>query len=128
LRRERVAEGDAVGHFHAEHHFDVARDRSADGDGVGDSGQVLNRAVNLGGANAHATRVERGVAAAVDDGAARCGHLDEVAVGPHSGKLLEIGGVILRAVRVVPELGRQRRKWARADQFAALADEWLALR
>ena len=44
-----------------------------------------------------------------------------IAVAPHSGVTLEIGGAVAGSVGVVPEADRHRGKRLRADQFALLA-------
>ena len=62
--------------------------------------------------------VERGVAAAVDDHAAVVGPGGEVAVGPHAGEALEVGGPVAAAVVVAPEAERHRREGLGADQLA----------
>ena len=67
------------------------------------SGICSTWAIDLGGADAHAAGIERGVGAAVDDDAAMLGPFGEVAVAPDAGEALEIGGAVLRAVGVVPE-------------------------
>ncbi len=80
--------------------------------------QLLDVAVNLAGADAHAPRVEGGVGAAVEQDATGRGQLDPVAVAPDVVEPLEIGGVVLVAAVVSPEtdgLGRER---LGADQLA----------
>jgi drug/metabolite transporter (DMT)-like permease len=83
--------------------------------------QLLDLAVDLGGADAHAAGVERGVRAAVDDHAAVRGDLAEVAVAPDVVEALEVGGVVLAAVGVVPEADRHHREGLGAHQLALLA-------
>ena len=70
-----------------------------DHDRVRRSRAGAQRAVDLGRADADAARVERGVAAAVDDHAAVRADLDEVAVRPDAGVLLEVGVAVLRRRR-----------------------------
>ena len=57
-------------------------------------GQLLDLAVDLRRADAHAAGIEHRVGAAVDDHAAVLGQLDIVAVAPDAREALEIGGVI----------------------------------
>ena len=74
--------------------------------------QLLDLPVDLGRADAHAAGVEHRVRAAVDDHAAVRGDLAPVAVAPDAREALEVGGAVLRAVRIVPEAERHRRETA----------------
>ncbi len=75
----------------------------ADARGLGDLRHLLDLGVDLGGADAHAAGVQRGVRAAMDDHAAMLGPFGEVAMAPDVVEALEIGRVVLLALRVVPE-------------------------
>src|SRR5262249_57340263 len=84
-------------------------------------------AVDLCGADPHAAGVEHRVGAAVDHHAAVRGDLAPVTVAPDAGKFLEVGGAVLRAVRVVPEADRHRGEGPRAHELALLAAHGFAL-
>ena len=89
--------------------------------------QLLDLAVDLGRADAHAAGIERRVGAAVDDHAAVLGPLGEVAVAPDVGEALEVGGAVFLAVGIVPEADRHRRERRGADELALLAAHRLAV-
>src|SRR5262249_50573836 len=77
--------------------------------------------VDLRRAYAHASRIEHRVRPAVDDEAVVRGQLHVVAVTPDAGKLLEVGGVVARAVGIVPEAYRHRGEGGGTHQLALLA-------
>ena len=83
--------------------------------------QLLDLAVDLRRADAHAAGIEHRVRAAIDDDAAMLGQLDIVAMAPDVGEALEIGGAVFLAVGVVPESDRHRGEGRGADQLALLA-------
>ena len=62
----------------------------ADDEALDDFGQLLDLAIDLRRADAHAAGIERRVGAAVDDEAVVRGQLDIVAVAPDAGKALEV--------------------------------------
>src|SRR5690606_26921032 len=76
-------------------------------------------------ADAHAAGIEHRVGAAIDDHAAVAGQLHIVAVAPHPGEALEIGGAVPGSIRIVPEADRHRGERRGADQLALLADDRL---
>ena len=117
-RDERVVEHGALPQRDEKHHPHVAVPVLADGDRFAHLGHLLHLGVDLGGADAHAAGIERGVGAAVDDEAAGGRDLREVALAPDAGEALEIGGAVAGAVRVVPEAERHRRKGRGADELA----------
>jgi hypothetical protein len=84
---QRVVEHEPLAQLHEQHHAHVVgvlrRPVLADHDRFDHLGQLLDLAVDLGGADAHAARVQRGVRTAVDDQPAVRGDLAEVAVAPH---------------------------------------------
>ena len=77
-----------------------------------DGADRLGEAVHLSGTDAHPTRLERGVGAAVDHEAAalsrRTSHLDEVAVVPHTVSLGEIGAAVAALALVVAKEADRR--------------------
>mmetsp|Transcript_45013 Transcript_45013/g.150293 ORF Transcript_45013/g.150293 Transcript_45013/m.150293 type:complete len:254 (+) Transcript_45013:75-836(+) len=77
-----------------------------------DGADRLGEAVHLSGTDAHPTRLERGVGAAVDHEAAalsrRTSHLDEVAVVPHTVILGEIGAAVAALALVVAKEADRR--------------------
>ena len=74
-----------------------------DGKTLDDFRQLLNLAINLGGADADTAWLERRVRPAVNHDAVMRGEANPVAVPPDAGKSLEISRVIFRAVGIVPE-------------------------
>ena len=109
MRAQRVVELRAGAQAHEEDDAHVVVPVLADGERLEHLGDLLDLAVDLRGADAHAAGVERGVGAAVDDHAAVLGPFGEVAVAPDAGEALEIGGVVFGAVGIVPEADRHRR-------------------
>lgn len=100
-----------------QHHPLVLLPLLADDDALLYLVELLHIAVDLAGADAHATRVEGGVGAAVEQDAAGLGQLDPVAVAPDVVEPLEVGGVVLFAVFVAPEVDRLGREGFGTDQF-----------
>src|SRR5690606_33872964 len=106
-----------------QYHFHVAVDLAADDEAIFDLGDGFDLSVDFGGADSDAARVEGGVGTAVDDGAAVFGEFDEITVGPNAGEAVEVGVLVARVVRVLPEADRHGRQRLAADQFApAVAD------
>src|SRR5262249_31385128 len=75
----------------------------ADDDALQCFGDLLDLAIDFGGADPHAPRVQRGVGPAVKDQCASIGQLDVIAVPPDAGKMLEIGRAVLLAAWIIPE-------------------------
>src|SRR6266581_3413499 len=118
---ERVIEREPLAELHEQHHAHVADlprgPGLADGERLHHLVQLLHLPVNLGGADAHAARIEHRVRPAVDDHAFVRGDLAPVAVGPDAGIALEIRGAVFLPVGVVPEPDRHRREGPRADEL-----------
>ena len=93
----------------------------ADDDRLHDLLQLLDLPIDLGRADAHAAGIQHRVRAPIDDEAAVLRDLAPVAVAPHAGKALVIRRAVFRAVLVVPEAERHRRKRRRAHELALLA-------
>src|SRR5450631_844083 len=128
---ERVVEHESVAQPHEQHHADVAdfpwRPILPDDDALRHLVELLDLPVDLGGADADTAGIERGVRPAVDDHAVVFGQLDKIAVAPHARETLEVRGVVLGAVGVVPETDRHRGERRRAYQLAFLLAHWLAV-
>src|SRR6266705_2226227 len=124
LRDQPVFEDKPLAELHEQDHAHIAdlagRPGLADHERFDHLLQLLDLAVDLRRADAHAPRVEHGIRSAVNDHAFASGDLAPIAVGPDSGKSLEVGGPVFRSAGVVPESDRQRWKWPRADKFALL--------
>ena len=80
---------------------------------VGDLGERLDDGVEVARAEAHAAPVQGGVGAARDGTGPVVGEGDPVAVAPHAGEVLEVGGAVPGPVGVAPEADRHRRHRAR---------------
>ena len=106
---------------HEQHDAHIIVPVLADADRLDDLRQLLDLVVDLGGADPYAARIERRIGAAVDDHAAMPGPFGEIAMAPDIVEALEIGGVVLLAVRIVPEADRHRGEGAGADELALLA-------
>src|SRR5699024_3878444 len=91
------------------HHPLIFAHTLTDHDAVGNFRQGFHLPIDLRGADAHATGIQGGVGATVDNGAAVFIELDVVAMGPDTGKAFEISGVITFAVGIVPETNRHAR-------------------
>ena len=87
-----------------------------------DLGHAQQRAIDLGGADAHAMAVQRGVRAAQHEAAAARIHAEEIAVPPHAGPLVEVRLAVAAAVLVAPEADGHRRQRFGEHQFADLVD------
>ena len=118
-----VGEHVSIHHAHEQHDAGVAVVLLADGDRLCDLGKVLDDAVDLGGADPHAGRVQRGVASAVDHDAAVGRPGGEVAMRPHPGEALEVGGAVATAIGVPPEPERHRGERAGADELSTAGRE-----
>src|SRR4029079_4146943 len=68
--------------------------------------QILDYAIELAGAHAHATAIERRVRAPADDRAAALGDLDPVAVSPDAGIVIEVAVAIAAPVGIIPKIHR----------------------
>ena len=123
---ERLVEHEAILQAHEQDHADVSdlagRPVLPDDETLDDLGQLLDLAVDLRGADAHASRIERRIRAAVKDDAAVRRQLDVVAMAPDAGKALEVAREVLGVAGVVPERHRHRRERRRADELAL---QWL---
>ena len=99
-----------------QHYTHILLPLLADDDGFRDLFYLIDLAVNLGGADAHAAGVERRVGTAIDDIAAAVGdRLGEVALGPHAGVLTEVGFAKTRPVCVTEQTQWHRGKRRAAD-------------
>ena len=116
---EFIVQGDAFGGDHEQHHPGVSIPFLADHEGFLHVGVLLHPAVDLGCADPHASRVQGGVRAAVDDEAPLWGSLCEVSLVPQPREEVEVGGVVAPVVGVVPEPQRLGRKGRPAHQLAA---------
>jgi hypothetical protein len=94
---------------------------------VGDLGKRLDDRVELARAEADTAAIERCVRTAGDHTRTVLVDRDPVAVAPHTGVLLEVGGAVPAAVVVGPEADRHRRHGRGDDQLAHVADDGLAL-
>ena len=122
IRSPRLGvEADALAQAHEQHHARVALPLLADREALEHLVDRLDLPVDLGGADAHAARVQHGVGAAVDDHAVVGRELREIAVAPDARVLLEVGGAEAPAVRIVPEAERNGGEGRRADELALLA-------
>ena len=83
--------------------------------------QLLYLPVDLRRADPDATRVERGVAAAIDDDPVVLGERSPVAMAPYVVEHPEVRLMIARAVRVIPEPYRHAGKRTSAAELAGLA-------
>src|SRR5439155_20200291 len=117
---ERIVERAAFAQLDEEHNPYVARPVLPDHQRLDDLVELLDLAVDLGGADAHAAGVQHRVGAAMDDDAAVRRDLAPVAVAPDVRVLVEVGGAVLGAIGVIPETDRHRRKGLGADQLSLL--------
>src|SRR5690606_27920241 len=99
----------------------VVLEALTDGDAFLDLVELLDDPVDLGGADAHAARVQHGIGAPVNDHPVARRELRVVAVAPDAGEALEIRRAKLAPVRVVPEAERHRRERRCADELALAA-------
>ena len=67
------------------------------------SSNALDHGVEVARTEAHAAAVERGVGAAADDARAVVGERHPVAVAPHAGEVLEVGGAVPACRRRSPQ-------------------------
>ena len=79
---ELVGERHAVAQPDEQHDALVVVPVLADDEALDDLVELLDLAIDLGGADAHAAGVQHGIRAAVDDDAVVLGDLDPVAVAP----------------------------------------------
>ena len=118
---QRVIQRDAFAQPDEEHDALVALPVLADADGLQHFVALFDLAIDLGGADAHAAGVQHRVGAAVDDQPVVFGPCHPVAVAPDVREAVEIGAVVLGAIRVVPERDRHGGEGLRAHQLARLA-------
>ena len=95
---------------------------------VVDLAELLDDAVEVGRADAHAAAVERGVGAAGDHEAAALGEAHPVTHPPDAGVHVEVGGAVAAAVGVAPEADGHRGHRLADDELAELADDLVAER
>jgi hypothetical protein len=111
---QRVVEGKALAQLDEQHHPHVGcitrRPLLADHQGFDHLLELFHLAVDLGGADAHAARVEGRVGAAIDDQPVVGGDLGVVAVAPDVVEAREIRRPVPGAVVVVPEADRHHRE------------------
>ena len=126
-RAERVVKVQTIAETHEQHDALVrtalASERLPDHDALNHLRHVLHLPINLSGANAHATGIQRRIAATVDDETAARRELSPVAVPPHPRPSLEVRRPILASVRIIPECDRHARKRCRTDQLTRLAHQ-----
>jgi hypothetical protein len=79
---------------------------------------LIDLPVDLGGPNADASRVERGIAPPVNDVATVASDLRPIAMPPHVREILEVRGAIFLTIGIVPERHRHARKRPRANELA----------
>jgi len=84
----------------------------------GDRRNAFEDAINLGRSDSHAETVQGRVGAAVDETPAARVDLQEVAMAPDAGEVLEIRFTIAPVAGVVPKPQRHRRCGASHDEFA----------
>src|SRR5690606_16053783 len=99
----------------------------ADNDGFLDFGQLFDLTVNLGGANANTTGVQRCIGSAIDDHTTIVIKFDIIAVTPDVIKAIEIGIFVTRTIRIVPEANWHGREGRGTDQFALFVTNWLSV-
>jgi hypothetical protein len=90
---------------------------------VGHLGKALHHRVELGGSEADAAPVERRIGPAGDDAAAGLVDHEPIAVTPHAGEVVEVGGPVAGPVFVTPETKRHRRHRLGQHQLALLAED-----
>jgi acyl-CoA synthetase (AMP-forming)/AMP-acid ligase II len=119
-----IVESDARREAHEQHHSLLetigARYPLADDETLHDFRKLLHLAVDLCRPDAHATRIERGVAPAVDDQPAMRGQLGPVAMAPDVRIDVEVRRAVLLTIRVVPEAHRHAREGRGAHQLSRL--------
>ena len=118
--RERIVERETFAQLDEQHDPHVARPVLPDHQRLDDLVELLDLAVDLGGADAHAAGVQHRVGAAMDDDAAVRRDLAPVAVAPDVRVLVEVGGTVFGAIGVIPETDRHRGKGLGADQLSLL--------
>src|SRR5882672_3243557 len=122
---QTFVERQALAQLHEQHHAHVAdlpgRPGLPDDERLHNLVELLDLAVDLGGPDAHAARVEHGIGAAVDDHPAVGCDLAPVAVRPYARKPLEVGGAVFLPAGVAKEPDGQRGKRPSADELALLA-------
>ena len=84
---------------------------------VADLGESLDLPIDLCRSDADAARIERGVAPAEDDQPIMLRQLGPVTMTPHIGEMAEVGVVIFRAVRIIPETHRHAGERPGTHQF-----------
>src|SRR2546426_8647278 len=117
---ERIVERAIFAQLDEQHDPHVARPVLPDHQRLDDLLQLLDLAVDLRGADAHAAGVQHRVGAAMDDDAAARRDLAPVALAPDVRVLGEVRGAVPGAVGVVPEAHRHRGKGPGADQLSLL--------
>ena len=99
-RAQRVVDGHARRGAYEQRHEELAAGQlQAHDEAVRHVVERFDGAIDLRRADAHAVAVERGVRAAVDVAPAARVELDEIAVPPHAGKVLEVRLAIARVAR-----------------------------
>src|SRR5574337_2097317 len=124
---KRVIEPCAFAQTHEQDYAYVALPVLADREALDDFRELFHLSIDFRGADAHAAGIERGIRAAVDDETVALREFRPVAVTPDSGEIIEIGGVVFPAVRVVPEMHRHAREGFHAHQFPRPAAYGLAV-
>src|ERR1700681_969218 len=76
----------------------IARPVLSDRKRLDDFRDLLDLSIDLGGADAHAAGIERGIGTAMDDHAAMLGPFGKVAVAPYAREAFEIGGTVFGAL------------------------------
>ena len=100
----------------------------ADRDALEDFVELFDLPIDFGRADPYAAGVQCRVAAAVNHQPVGGGDFRPVAMAPGARKEIEVRGTILRAVGVVPEAHRHRRKRPCAHELAGRATQRRAIR
>src|SRR5262245_60743746 len=94
-----------------------------DDDAVANLVEFFDHTIELARTHAHAAAVQRGVRAPRDDGATALVEDDPVAVAPDARILVEVALAVARTLRIVPEVNRHARHWARDHELTYPADD-----
>ena len=108
--RQFVIEDGVSCHADEQDHPHVIVPVLSDDKGFLDLVECLYLAIDLGGADAHAARVQCGVGPSVDDHPAALGQGRPVTMPPDALEMLEIGSAVFCVARIVPEHDRHRRE------------------
>ena len=127
LLAQRVVEFETGLQCDEQNHAHVVVPVLTDDNALDDLVELLDVAIYLSGADAHATGVQRGVGATVNDDAVVFGERDIIAVMPDVVEARKVGVVVLLPSRVGPEVDRLAGESLGADQLALFAAHRLAI-